>query len=135
MNAESPKPKVILVLEHSDNSAVQIGLVYDCHGSTPINLSKCSEAGCEVVGTWGRLDEGVFYLELTTSVEARQDVLTQLIEEQCRNKALMLEHRLFEPRGEPSPSGKHRAPTEGSTPTLGTSANLNSLRAKLGRAR
>ena len=78
---EQDKPKVILILEDSERTGW--GVVKDCHGSMPINMSDC-----EVVGTWGLVDDGTFYVELTTTVEAQQDVLIQLIKERIEARRL-----------------------------------------------
>jgi hypothetical protein len=80
MNEEErvEKPKVLLILLKSEDKAVQIGLVKDCHGSMPIDMVS-QDCGCENVGYWSRFDAGTFYVELTTSVEALQDNLIQHI--------------------------------------------------------
>lgn len=78
-----PKPKVLLILERSEDSFIQVGVVKDCHGSTPEDTDAC-----DTVGTWNKLGEGTFFVELATPVEALQDVLIQLIAERVKSREM-----------------------------------------------
>lgn len=78
---EESKPKVILILEDSERT--DWGVVKDCHGSMPEDMSKC-----EIIGTWSTYGDGTFFVELTTSVEAQQDVLIGLIKERAEARRL-----------------------------------------------
>lgn len=76
-----PKPKVLLILEDSEDNSVQIGLVKDYHGSMPVEKDSEGWAGHDIVGTWSRYGEGTLYVSLTNTVDAIQDTLIRLIKE------------------------------------------------------
>lgn len=119
------KPKVLLILEQSEDPAVPVGIVKDCHGSMPMDTSVC-----DVVGTWSRFDKGTLYAELTTPVDALQDILIQLILERVRSGEMAtypIIHRTDEPeRRVPKP--KSAQPVR-DVPSV----DFGNLRAKLGR--
>lgn len=69
--ASEYKIKARLVLENSDQ--YEWGVVKDCHG----NVNHIPD-DAEVVGTWNKYSEGIFWVTLTTSVEALVDKATQL---------------------------------------------------------
>ena len=71
---QEPKPKITLVLKDSEHA--DVGLVLDTLGTVPCELSD----NLEVIGNWQRLKIGIV-VELTTSVEARQDILINLLKE------------------------------------------------------
>ena len=63
--------KAHLVLEGSDQH--EWGVVKDCHG----NVNFIPE-DAEVVGTWNKYGEGVFWVSLETPIQALQDKATLL---------------------------------------------------------
>lgn len=77
MTVDLSKPKLHLILEDSNNH--DSGLVIDCGGSVPCDESMLSDhEHYEVVGSWQRLSCGIV-VDLTTSIEARQDILVNLL--------------------------------------------------------
>lgn len=122
MSAEDPKPKVLLILELSEDPSTPVGIVKDCHGSMPIDMSTC-----DVVGTWSRFDKGTFYVELTTPVDALQDILIQLISERVRSGELATYPIIYH-QERPVRSSLKAEPAHGVPPT-----DFTNLRAKLGR--
>lgn len=73
------KPKVSFILQDSEYK--DIGLVIDCAGSVPGSLEQLMDHDkYEVIGSWQRLRCGIV-VELTTTIEARQDVLINLLKE------------------------------------------------------
>jgi len=76
-NQDERRPKVRFILQDSDHK--DTGLVVDCSGSVPgdAELLK-SHKNYEVIGTWNRLSCGIV-VEITTTIEARQDVLINLV--------------------------------------------------------
>ncbi len=71
--------KAHLVLEGSDQH--EWGVVKDCHGC--VNLTP---EDAEIVGTWSKYGEGVFWVSLETSLQALQDKATILIAELARSR-------------------------------------------------
>lgn len=69
------KPKVVFMLQ--DSAQGQGGVVYDCNGYPPIEEDNAE--GFEAIGTWYKLGKGTIFVALTTTVEARQDILTNLL--------------------------------------------------------
>jgi len=65
------QPKAHLVLEGSDQH--EWGVVKDCHG----NVNFIPE-DAEIVGTWNKYGEGVFWVSLETPIQALQDKATLL---------------------------------------------------------
>jgi hypothetical protein len=103
-----PKPKVLLILEDSEDGSVSIGLVKDYHGSMPIEKDSESWAGHDVVGTWSRYDEGTLYVSLTNTVDAMQDTLIRLIKEVRSNPEKPTYFRGFKDEPAPKPSVKFK---------------------------
>lgn len=120
------KPKVLLILEKSEDLTTQVGLVKDCGGSMPVNMSTCN-----VVGTWSRYNEGTFYIELTTPIDALQDILTQLISERVKSRE-MATYPIIRTLDLQLPSTT-RQPRQPKAIQDGPSVDLNDLRARLGR--
>lgn len=123
------RPKVLLILEHSEDPGVPISVVRDCHGSMPMDMSAC-----DVVGTWSKFDKGTFYVVLTTPVEALQDILVQLISkrtEDTERATYPIIHR------SDLPSMSARLPRKlkpiETAPDDVPSADFGNLRAKLGK--
>lgn len=71
MSQES-KPKIRLILK--DSEYADSGLVLDSLGTVPLEVTK----DYEPIGTWQRLRCGIV-VELTTTIEARQDILVNLL--------------------------------------------------------
>jgi len=137
--ADNPKPKVLLILEQSENPIVAVGLVRDCGGSMPFDTSTG-----RITGTWSRYGDGTFYVELTNSIDALQDVLIQLITERAKStematyfKGLSEEElaRLPLERGHSRSANKRKVEAVTNTATVveDQSAAFSSLRAKLSR--
>ncbi len=78
------KTKSRLVLEGSGQ--YEWGVVKDCLGC--INYIP---EDAEVVGTWNKYSDGVFWISLTTSIEALADRATQLYHELTENRKKQLE--------------------------------------------
>lgn len=117
---DEQRPKVLLILEHSENPTVQVGVVKDCHGSMPMDMSAC-----DVVGTWSRFGEGTFYARLTTPVEALQDILIQLISKRTKEIEKMIQAARITPRV------LARPPAPATAAPSHTLVDLEDLRAKL----
>ena len=71
--------KAHLVLEGSNRH--EWGVVKDCHG----NVNYIPE-DAEVVGTWNKYGEGVFWVSLETPIQALQDKATILTAELARKR-------------------------------------------------
>ncbi len=112
-----PKPKyqakAHLVLEGSDQH--EWGVVKDCHGC----VNHIPE-DAEVVGTWNKYGEGVFWVSLETPLQALQDKATTLIAERAKSRAEELAHL---------PTRKRPLPKEPTGPS--PSDRLEKLRAKV----
>lgn len=114
---ESPEYKVKsrLVLEGSDKH--EWGVVKDCKGC--VNYIPDD---AEVVGTWSKYGEGVFWVSLQTSLQALSDRATQLFVELAKRRA--------EEPLEVRPSRK-REPAQPAPPA----PKFSGLRAKLAAAK
>lgn len=77
--------KAHLVLEGSDQH--EWGVVRDCHG----NVNYIPE-DAEVVGTWNKYGEGVFWVSLETPLQALQDKATILTAELAKKRQEELAH-------------------------------------------
>ncbi len=105
--------KAHLVLEGSDQH--EWGVVKDCHG----RVNHIPE-DAEVVGTWSKYSEGVFWVSLETPLQALQDKATTLIAELAKKRQEELAH---------PPARKRSMPKEPAGPS--TSDRLEKLRAKV----
>lgn len=130
------KPKVMLMLQDSTKGAG--GLVIDCEGHTPVNEDDVE--GLEVIGSWQKLGDGVIFLELTCAVEARQDVLINLLKDlrESRIREYGSPHILakYPQATDTSGAGEQtrRRPVRTSAPVEpNVSAGFSSLRDKLKR--
>ncbi len=85
------KIKARLVLEGSDQH--EWGVVKDCH----LNINHIPE-DAEIVGTWNKYGEGVFWISLTTSIEALVDRVTQLTAELAESRKKELESIALQPK-------------------------------------
>jgi len=74
------KVKAHLVLEGSEKH--EWGVVKDCHGC--INYIP---EDAEIVGTWSKYSDGVFWVDLETPIQALQDKATLLTAELTRRRA------------------------------------------------
>ncbi len=102
------QPKAHLVLEGSGQH--EWGVVKDCHGC----INSIPE-DAEIVGTWNKYGEGVFWVSLETPIQALQDKATILIAKLAEEREKEMAHRPArrqptpkEPSG-PSPFEKLRA--------------------------
>lgn len=99
------KPKAHLVLEGSDQH--EWGVVKDCHG----NVNHIPE-DAEIVGTWNKYGEGVFWVSLETAIQALQDKATILTAELVKKRQEELVHlptrRRSPPKEPPGPSTSDR---------------------------
>lgn len=105
--------KARLVLEGSDLH--EWGVVKDCHGC----INHIPE-DAEIVGTWNKYGEGIFWVSLETPIQALQDKATILIAELARKRQEELAHQ---------PLRRRPLPKEPVGPS--TSDRLEKLRAKL----
>lgn len=71
--------KAHLILEASDRH--EWGVVKDCHG----NINFVPE-DAEIVGTWNKYGDGVFWVSLETPLQALQDKATLLIAELAKKR-------------------------------------------------
>ncbi len=105
--------KAHLVLEGSDQH--EWGVVKDCHGC----INNIPE-DAEVVGTWSKYGEGIFWVSLETPLQALQDKATILIAELAKKREQELAYR---------PARKRSLPKEPVGPS--PSEKLEKLRAKI----
>ncbi len=105
--------KARLVLEGSDQH--EWGVVKDCHGC--VNYIP---EDAEIVGTWNKYGEGVFWVSLETPIQALQDKATILIAELAKK-------RQQEPASRPT--RRRSLPKEPAGPSA--SDRLEKLRAKV----
>ncbi len=96
------QPKAHLVLEGSDKH--EWGVVKDCHGCVN-NIPE----DAELVGTWSKYNEGVFWVSLETPLQALQDKATLQIAELAKN-------RLEVPGGKPARKRSVPKEQEGPSP-------------------
>lgn len=118
------KPKAHLILEGSDQ--FEWGVVKDCKGC--INFVP---EDAVAVGTWNKYRDGVFWVSLTTPIEALRDRATQLFAELARNREKQIAAGVFA-KGAPKARKprKEKVPEEpeGPSPTV---TRLQELRVKL----
>lgn len=107
------QPKAHLVLEGSDQH--EWGVVKDCHGN--VNFIPDD---AEIVGTWNKYGEGVFWVSLETAIQALQDKATILTAELAKKREEELAHL---------PTKKKTSPKKPTGPS--PSERLGKLRAKL----
>jgi len=105
--------KAHLVLEGSDQH--EWGVVKDCHG----NVNHIPE-DAEIVGTWNKYGEGVFWVSLETPIQALQDRATILTAELAKKRQEELVHL---------PARRRSLPKELAGPS--TTDKLEKLKAKI----
>jgi len=117
------KVKARLVLEDSD--CQEWGVVKDCH----LNVNHIPE-DAEVVGTWNKYGDGVFWVSLTTPVEALADKATQLFVELAERRRRELATEAIVPKVSKARAKRAKAEPE---PEPEPDPLYASLRSRLGR--
>jgi len=118
-------PKARLVLVDSDKA--EWGVVKDCQG----NINFIPE-DAEVVGTWNKYGEGVFWVSLTTALEALSDRAIQLTKELAEQRHLtpVKAQKTTSKRTTAEPQA---AVTEAETEQAEATARIGSIRERLSR--
>ena len=132
----TPRPKVLLILEDSEDHNKPSGLVKDYQGSMPVDENSEGWSGVDTVGYWSRYGKGTFYVSLMSTVDALQDILIGLLAELRANPVVAAyPHGIIDDNDEHERvRTRVRRPATAKVPEPAPpSVDFSNLRARLGR--